>query len=453
MPVAAATDVPVMNAAMENNSSELIWSKYNHIVESAKYGYFLYNAMSGCLLRIAGDDIESFYYLREHPEEVDSFPEGDFLKTSQIILDRQAEEDNLTHHINEVLTRRYSPSKMSLTIAVTRACNFDCVYCYEMNRPQVFMEEKVEDGIFEFVKQNKALQKLHVVWYGGEPLLNFGTIERLTRRFKSLDIEYSAQIVTNGYLMTSEISSKFTELSIKTVQITLDGYPDIHNMRRPLKGGSPTFNRIIENTKHLLNNTADLELFIRTNVDKENIDGYPGFYTFLMDTFGNDPRIRPYEGYVHDGIERLHSEKNITDPDNRVDYMLKHHQACGEDYAFLPIRRYQTCIANHNFSYLIDPEGDLYKCWMSFQDKKYKIGNVSSGTPFNSLMNARYLCGSDYIFSPRCRECSVLPICEGGCPMRRYLNKYEWNNADECFTYKKQSLRMLDVYYEQTLLK
>lgn len=440
-----------MNAAMENKN-KLIWSKYNHIVESTKYGYFLYNAMSGCLLQVNREDIEFFYHLREHPEDIDLSEDAEFLRKGQIIVDAQTEEDNLTHHINEVLSRRYSPSHMSLTIAVTRACNFNCTYCYELSRPEVYMTEEVEDAIFNFVKQNKSLEKLHVIWYGGEPLLNFKTIERLTRLFKSLDVEYSAQIVTNGYLMTPDISNRFADLSISTVQVTLDGAQETHNKRRPLKGGQPTFDHILTNVRNLLENSGDLELFIRTNVDKSNIDGYPDFYTFLRETFNNDPRVKPYEGYVHNGIEPACSEKNITDPDSRVTYMLKHHTACGEEYAFLPIRRYQTCIATHSYSFLIDPEGDLYKCWMSIQDKKYKVGNVSSEAPFDSVMNARYLVGADYIFSPKCRECTVLPICEGGCPMRRYLNKYEWGKADDCFTFKKQSLRMLEVYYEQMLV-
>ncbi len=315
------------------------------------------------------------------------------------------------------------------------------------------MTKDVEGSILEFVKQNESLRYLHIVWYGGEPLLNFDTIKRLTKEFQKLNVQYSAQIVTNGYLMTSEVSKQFTDLSIKTVQVTLDGIEEIHNNRRPLKNGEETYSRILENTISLLANVPDVELYIRSNVDKDNIDKYPEFYKEITRQLGNDPRIKPYEGFVNDVIESGCSPmfKNIMDPDARVDYIVKHYCSAGIDHTFLPIRRNQTCIANNMYCYLIDPIGDMYKCWISMQNKKYKIGNVSNGAAFDSVMNARYLCGSDYIFSSKCRECDVLPICEGGCPMVRYFNKYEKWGEDICITFKRQSLRLLELYYEQQL--
>ncbi len=431
----------------------MIWSRYNHIVKSDKYGYFLFNAMSGVFLQIDHADIDSFRELQKNPNAVLEYSNSDFLLESQIVLDEQTEEDNLNNHINEILVRRYNPTHMSLTIAVTRACNFNCVYCYETSRPNIYMTKDVEGSILEFVKQNESLRYLHIVWYGGEPLLNFDTIKRLTKEFQKLNVQYSAQIVTNGYLMTSEVSKQFTDLSIKTVQVTLDGIEEIHNNRRPLKNGEETYSRILENTISLLANVPDVELYIRSNVDKDNIDKYPEFYKEITRQLGNDPRIKPYEGFVNDVIESGCSPmfKNIMDPDARVDYIVKHYCSAGIDHTFLPIRRNQTCIANNMYCYLIDPIGDMYKCWISMQNKKYKIGNVSNGAAFDSVMNARYLCGSDYIFSSKCRECDVLPICEGGCPMVRYFNKYEKWGEDICITFKRQSLRLLELYYEQQL--
>lgn len=410
--------------------------------------------MSGAFLQIDEENIEPFYELQKYPNNVYEFDNYDFLIESQIIVDEQTEADNLANHINEILSRRYNPMHMSLTIAVTRSCNFNCSYCYETDRPNIYMTEEVEDAIIEFVKNNSCLQYLHIVWYGGEPLLNFKTIKRLTKRFLELNVNYTAQIVTNGYLMTSEISKQFNELNIKTVQVTLDGLEHIHNNRRPLKDGSGTYKTILTNIKYLLQNVPDVELFIRSNVDTDNINDYPDFYNDLMKELNYDTRVKPYEGFVNDVIESGCSPlaKNIMDPDARVDYIIKHYNSNGIEHTFLPIRRHQTCIANNMYCFLIDPIGDLYKCWISMQNKNYRIGNVSTKSTFNSVMNSRYLCGSDYIFSSKCRECSVLPICEGGCPMVRYFNKYEKKKDDICITFKKESLRLLEIYYEKEIV-
>lgn len=431
----------------------MIWSRYNHIVKSEKYGYFLYNAMSGVFLQIDENDVGMFWDLQRNPDSITEYSNAAFLLESQIVVDEQTEEDNLNNHINEILIRRYNLSHMSLTLAVTRACNLNCKYCYETDRPNIYMTKTVEDSILDFVKQNTCLHYLHIVWYGGEPLLNFETIKRLTKEFKKLNVQYSAQIVTNGYLMTSEISKQFVDLDIKTVQVTLDCSEDIHNRRRPLKNGGKTYERILENTKALLANVPDVELYIRSNVDSDNIDNYPAFYNEIVEKLGNDPRVRPYEGFVNDVIESGCSPvtKNIMNPNTRVDYIIKHYCSAGIEHTFLPIRRTQTCITNNMYCYLIDPVGDMYKCWISMQNKKYKIGNVAINSSFNSIMNARYLCGSDYIFSSKCRECDVMPICEGGCPMVRYFNKYEKHGEDMCITFKRESLRLLELYYEQQL--
>ena len=47
-----------------------------------------------------------------------------------------------------------------------------------------------------------------MTWYGGEPLMNIETIERLSDFFvefcKENDIEYTAMVVTNGFNLTKE---------------------------------------------------------------------------------------------------------------------------------------------------------------------------------------------------------------------------------------------------------
>ncbi len=44
--------------------------------------------------------------------------------------------------------------------------------------------------------------------------------------------------------------------------------------------------------------------------------------------------------------------------------------------------------------------------------------------------------GIDHYQDPVCRDCSFLPICRGGCPKRRYENKYEGKQNDCCTPFK-----------------
>jgi len=80
-------------------------------------------------------------------------------------------------------------------------------------------------------------------------------------------VKYSSNIVTNGYLLDGDVAEELKGYGVHHAQITLDGSKTTHNKRRPLKGGGPTFSRILSNiaaaSKHL-------DIAIRVNVDKRN---------------------------------------------------------------------------------------------------------------------------------------------------------------------------------------
>lgn len=100
---------------------------------------------------------------------------------------------------------------VTLTICTTMRCNFNCPYCFELHSG-VDMSEAVQDDVValaERMLRTFAAKKLHVIWFGGEPLLAPETIWALTERLRALTdrlgAAYSAGIVTNGYLLTQEL--------------------------------------------------------------------------------------------------------------------------------------------------------------------------------------------------------------------------------------------------------
>jgi len=62
---------------------------------------------------------------------------------------------------------------VTLTICTTMGCNFDCPYCFEEHRPGK-MSRQTQNAVLELAdKMMEAFgaRKLHVMWFGGEPLL------------------------------------------------------------------------------------------------------------------------------------------------------------------------------------------------------------------------------------------------------------------------------------------
>lgn len=425
----------------------MYWSKYNILSKSEKYGYLLFNTMSLAFIRINEQDIDMWKKLRETPDSYTNFQNYDFLIKARILVDNQ--EDDLNVYLADVLKNRYNSSDMALTILPTRGCNFGCIYCYEQDRPNVLMNEQTEKAIVKFVCSNSNLKRLSVVWYGGEPLLNFDSMVRLTKIFKQLNIEYSAKIVSNGYLLTKEKANLMKDLAIRNIQITFDGSEEIHNQRRFLLGGQPTYRKIMDNLKYLLSINKEITIDIRTNIDRRNKDDYNKFYQDFKSEI-NDKRVTMYPGFVSDLLssECVSPEFNISEGGYKAQFILDIFDKYGiEIKSFLPKYRRHSCVASKYFAFVIGPEGELYKCWRMVGNQKETIGNVNDGS-LDMVKFSKYLIGADYTLDSKCLQCEFITLCGGGCPLVRMRNKYEKISLNHCCPEKTHMEQLMELRYE-----
>lgn len=425
----------------------MYWSKYNILSKSEKYGYLLFNTMSLAFIRINEQDIDMWKKLRETPDSYTNFQNYDFLIKARILVDNQ--DDDLNVYLADVLKNRYNSSDMALTILPTRGCNFGCIYCYEQDRPNVLMNEQTEKAIVKFVCSNSNLKRLSVVWYGGEPLLNFDSMVRLTKMFKQLNIEYSAKIVSNGYLLTKEKADLMKDLAIRNIQITFDGSEEIHNQRRFLLGGQPTYRKIMDNLKYLLSINKEITIDIRTNIDCRNKDDYNKFYQDFKSEI-NDKRVTMYPGFVSDLLssECVSPEFNISEGGYKAQFILDIFDKYGiEIKSFLPKYRRHSCVASKYFAFVIGPEGELYKCWRMVGNQKEAIGNVNDGS-FDMVKFSKYLIGADYTLDSKCLQCEFITLCGGGCPLVRMRNKYEKISLNHCCPEKTHMEQLMELRYE-----
>lgn len=425
----------------------MYWSKYNILSKSEKYGYLLFNTMSLAFIRINEQDIDMWKKLRETPDSYTNFQNYDFLIKARILVDNQ--DDDLNVYLADVLKNRYNSSDMALTILPTRGCNFGCIYCYEQDRPNVLMNEQTEKAIVKFVCSNSNLKRLSVVWYGGEPLLNFDSMVRLTKMFKQLNIEYSAKIVSNGYLLTKEKADLMKDLAIRNIQITFDGSEKIHNQRRFLLGGQPTYRKIMDNLKYLLSINKEITIDIRTNIDRRNKDDYNKFYQDFKSEI-NDKRVTMYPGFVSDLLssECVSPEFNISEGGYKAQFILDIFDKYGiEIKSFLPKYRRHSCVASKYFAFVIGPEGELYKCWRMVGNQKEAIGNVNDGS-FDMVKFSKYLIGADYTLDSKCLQCEFITLCGGGCPLVRMRNKYEKISLNHCCPEKTHMEQLMELRYE-----
>ncbi|MDR0970482.1 MAG: SPASM domain-containing protein [Lentimicrobiaceae bacterium] len=63
---------------------------------------------------------------------------------------------------------------------------------------------------------------------------------------------------------------------------------------------------------------------------------------------------------------------------------------------------------------------------------------------------SKFIIGTDPYLHPECKECSILPICWGGCPMDRFNNKFNRQNIDTCCRYKGKMEKFVLKYINKS---
>ena len=316
-----------------------------------------------------------------------------------------------------------SKSSMSVVIAPTLDCNFDCEYCYEKNayKKQVFSQESI-DSIFRYINYRKNdLASLNLVWTGGEPLLKTDLIDTITsqiiNQIEGTGIAFTSYIITNGYLLTSETLEMLNRNQIYTLQITLDGTEDEHNKSRPHVSGRGTFSAILSNIEknyNLIN-----KLIIRINVDKENDKNYLEL-SKIIKKLDHDRKIKINVSKIED-TNNSYDCKRCYNNDEFINFQLNEVYKIDESLIrdLYPKRRNRYCLADGLYDMVISPDGLIYKCWADLGFAENAVGDINR---FISFIDRSTLFDY-YDFDPTndldCKVCKFLPVCLGGCSKRR----------------------------------
>jgi len=429
-------------------------SKYNFFYKLDNGNFLIYNALKNGLAVVGEDVVEkikSVYPDKEVKIENDLLKE---LEKGGFLID-----DNFNEYAVLTIRRhmqQYYSQGISLTIAPTINCNFACKYCFE-NPDGAVMSEETQDKIVEFVKEELKSGKKYVsvTWYGGEPLLCMDVIENLSNKLIELcrkrRAKYYADIITNGSLYTKEIAEKLKKLKVSSVQITLDGYKDTHDKRRPFKDKrKSSFDAIIKN----LEETAGiLPVSLRINVDKENVEQSIQFVNDLkaQPWFKKD-KIYPYFGYVRKYTASCRcSDEECLLPGEfwKKSYELQEILIDAE----MTVPEYPDissgCGATSIHSYVVGPKGELYKCWNHLGEKNQIVGYIDKEIDLNSLY-ADYLYES-FETDDECKNCKYLPICMGGCVDVMIKAKRGEMPSKDCTKWKEYLEKQLKLFYEYKL--
>ena len=251
------------------------FSKFNLIITDEKTGkIILFNTLQGNCIEIE-EELKELIDANEITKiDVEN---SKMFERLGIIINDNVDENRIFGYFHDKV--KFTNDTLNSTVLLTWACNLKCIYCFEGEHENVVtMSREGADIYIKFIKQNMAAKKVNNViinLFGGEPMANIEIGYYILDNIKSFceqnQLNFSSTIITNGTLITEEKLNRLLELNCKSIQVTLDGVKEIHDVRRMDKLGNGTFDRIVETLKLLNSKMAELKSFgtvIRINIDK-----------------------------------------------------------------------------------------------------------------------------------------------------------------------------------------
>jgi uncharacterized protein len=401
-------------------------SLFNFVVEKERDRdkVLIFNTLSGCVCRLEN----AIWERLESDTDIDeTIPFFDSLLKQGIIVPQELDEAGFVLQRENQAKYAVKADTLNFVITPTMKCNLKCYYCFEAKQSDCgLMTEDTAAKIIAFISKSISsdTKKIHIGWFGGEPLVAYETIKSFSKEIialcESKNLTYSSSMITNGILLTKEKATVLKEeCKLNSVQITLDGTEKEYCLR---KRATP------EQYNAVLNNIADccetFRVIVRLNCDKKNYSDLLAVTDELLRNRKLEEKIKiylaPVTDYLGEGISCC-SDNEFDEYAIKFDeYLIKNYPA----YKYppeLPKSRFIFCGLKRNNSFAIGVHGEIYKCEHDFGNDDKIIGRAESGIFYNKYYN-------DFMkleLSDKCKQCRLLPICLGGCPSRRYDTKKE----------------------------
>ncbi|MBT3273468.1 MAG: radical SAM protein [Spirochaetales bacterium] len=321
--------------------------------------------------------------------------------------------------------------EVQLFFVPTYGCNFACPYCYQdgYGHENMMADTEIVDAFFAYVDSAFADRQKYITVFGGEPLLP----GEKTRKIISSLIEgansrkLGLAFVTNGFTL-EEYVPLLKRGIIREVQVTLDGVGEIHDSRRPRRGGQPSFDRIVTGIDAAL--AEGIPINLRTVVDRENFDGLIDLARFAIDRgWTKNPLFKTQLGrnyelhYCQAEQSKLYDRLSLYEDIYKLAVenpeFLEYHRPAFSISRFLfengelPDPLFDSCPGTKT-EWAFDYTGHIYSCTATVGKPEEALGTyypeVHLETDKVDEWDER-----DVTAIPKCRNCELQLACGGGC--------------------------------------
>ena len=333
-------------------------------------------------------------------------------------------------YVNQIGKANILP--LSVILPISSSCNLNCPYCFAQTNEGHFnfknyTKTDIEKLIQRLYTINKGKKTL-LIFFGGEPLLNFELIKHTVNhiKHKGLEESFCYSITTNGTLINREIADFFKENQF-AILLSMDGYDNEFNYRK-FRNGKSSVSRVLRNIDFLKTHNVPFE--IRATITSDNPYIYETYhffeelnvpYTLAFAYPSDNTRNQTLTTYSYENISRVKDsmDKLLVEYKERVTKgRTINNSVLLSLYSFFEYRtiRERICSGGVNY-YTVLSDGSLYKCAHLMNNKQDIIGNIYDN---NVHFDESFAIAPPITeLEEKCQRCWAKHICSGGCPSQK----------------------------------
>lgn len=356
----------------------------------------------------------------------------------KILTQNEDEDDRVLQFVKSKIP---APAVNVCYMILSEQCNLACKYCFLGNndcekRSNFLLEnmsvEIAEKAIKFFIRQIKESgldmeeNKPVLIFYGGEPLVNFNVLEYVAERINELRSEercirnIEMSMVTNGLLLDEARVSRLRELGV-AIAISIDGFTEEANNMRVDLAGNPVFSRILNKLDLCKKMGVDVSLSV--TLSEETIKSTKDILK-LVDAYGvkafgfnimmsSDTFVLP-QSYNEAAAQFIIDEFiELRERGIYEDRMMRKLKSFSKAQVY-----FSDCAATAGGQIVIAPNGRVGICHGCLHDKQYFVAHINDDA-FIAVKDDNFIEWSQLtpINHDECLDCPALGICGGGCPV------------------------------------
>lgn len=324
----------------------------------------------------------------------------------------------------------------AIYVMTTGACNLSCSHCLTKSNTSEGRWSKIKLSLekaqkaIDFFLLNRQIDKpSSVIFYGGEPLLNWTLIQNIATYIRDKGVygkrngEVFCKIITNGTLLSDEYLKLIKKLDISLV-LSADGPTDLNFESKPSRNINAKKKRfLIEDLiRKICVKNIDLCLSVTVSpLNLPRINSLKEWLTSMDVPFMLSAVKETSEFQTSDDFK----EEVATTIVDFYDYVLSNdliEARLSEVLECIRISRpyLQDCYAQGAEQLVLRPDGFLGSCQGFIDDEKYffpqHIDDLSDLT--KSAVKPESWRNRLALNMEPCKNCEALGVCGGGCPQQ-----------------------------------